>query len=160
MRGALPPASRHPSPKFSTIRQTGPPRGVTLRQNAPQFGKGPPAPAPHRSPTFSTIRQTALQHTTIPIALIWENVRPQFGPGQRCCGLQPLAAAPPPLHAMLLALARLLIGSAPAVAAGKASERTKASAGGRASVARLLAEFSYPLCSSVRTTVPLDKLEG
>jgi hypothetical protein len=56
------------------------------------------------------------------------------------CGLQPLTAAPAAPHASLpLALARHLLGFAPAVAAGKASERTKALAGGMAGFARLLA---------------------
>ncbi len=58
---------------------------------------------------------------------------------------------PPPATrraTLLLVQGRLILGIALAVAAGKASERTKASAGGRAGFARLLA---------VRCYLPIDR---
>ena len=40
-----------------------------------------PTRSRHRSPKFSAIRQTALHHARIHTALIWQQMRSEFGPG-------------------------------------------------------------------------------
>ncbi|MFQ3650543.1 MAG: hypothetical protein SNJ75_09435 [Gemmataceae bacterium] len=91
-------------------------------------------------------------------ALLWQSVRCAAAVGLE----QSLAAGqargfnhspPPPIHAMLcFAVARLILGSAPAVAAGEASERTKPLSGRRRTrpgcsalpPALLTAQANYP----------------
>jgi hypothetical protein len=41
-----------------------------------------PTPSRQGSPKFSAIRQTALHNAEIHTALIWQNMRSEFGPGQ------------------------------------------------------------------------------